>query len=93
VTVTDRSAAVTAVRRQKAEPANPGHVAAPMPGKISAIAVRRGQSVRAGEPLFSLEAMKMETAVSSPLDATVSDVLVTLGAAVDAGDLIVVIEP
>jgi pyruvate carboxylase len=93
VTVTDRSAAVTAVRRQKAEPGNPGHVAAPMPGKISAIAVRKGQSVRAGEPLFSLEAMKMETAVSSPIDATVNDVLVTLGVAVDAGDLIVVIEP
>jgi pyruvate carboxylase len=63
-----------------------------MPGKVSAIAVRKGQPVRAGQHLFSLEAMKMETAVSSPLEGTVADVLVTVGASVDAGDLLVVLE-
>jgi biotin carboxyl carrier protein len=36
--------------------------------------------------------MKMETAVSSPLDGTVADVLITLGEAVDAGDLLMVLE-
>ena len=91
VTVTDRSAAVTLAPRPKADPGNPGHVAAPMPGKVSAIAVRQGQPVRAGQHLFSLEAMKMETAVSSPVDATVGEVLVTVGASVDAGDLLLVL--
>jgi pyruvate carboxylase len=92
VTVTDRGAGVIVDRRPKAEPDNAGHVAAPMPGKVSALAVLKGQSVSAGQHLFSLEAMKMETAVSSPLDGTVADVLITLGDAVDAGDLLMVLE-
>ncbi len=92
VTVTDRGSGVIVERRPKAEPDNVGHIAAPMPGKVSAMAVLKGQSVRAGQHLFSLEAMKMEIAVSSPLDATVADVLITLGEAVDAGDLLMVLE-
>jgi pyruvate carboxylase len=92
VTVIDRSVAVKAQPRPKADPNNPGHVAAPMPGKVSAIVVRKGQPVKVGQHLFSMEAMKMETAVSSPVEATVSDVLVNVGVAVDAGDLLIVLE-
>jgi pyruvate carboxylase len=92
VTVIDRSAAVAVEPRPKADPGNPGHIAAPMPGKVSAIAVRKGQPVRAGQHLFSMEAMKMETAVSSPVEATVADVLVNVGVAVEAGDLLIVLE-
>jgi pyruvate carboxylase len=92
VTVVDRSAAVTATPRAKADAGNPGHVGAPMPGKVSAIAVRKGQPVTAGQHLFSMEAMKMETAVSSPIDSTVADIPVTVGTAVDAGDLVIVLE-
>ena len=92
VTVVDRSVAVKAEPRPKADPNNPGHVAAPMPGKVSAIAVRKGQPVKVGQHLFSMEAMKMETAVSSPVEATVTDVLVNVGVAVEAGDLLVVLE-
>jgi pyruvate carboxylase len=92
VTVTDRGASVKVAPRRKADPANPGHVAAPMPGKVSAIAVKVGQAVRSGQHLFSLEAMKMETAVSSPLDGSVSEVFVTVGAPVETGDLLMVLE-
>ena len=92
VTVTDWSATVKVTLRQKADPGNPGHIAGPMPGKVSAIAVHKGQSVRAGQHLFLLKAMKMETAVSSPVEATVSDVLVTVGASVETGDLLMVLE-
>jgi pyruvate carboxylase len=93
VTVIDRKAAVKAAARPKADSTNPGHVAAPMPGKVSAIAVRNGQAVCVGQHLFSMEAMKMETAVSSSVDATVADVLVSVGTSVEAGDLVVVLEP
>jgi pyruvate carboxylase len=92
VTVIDRSVAVKAEPRPKADPANPGHIAAPMPGKISAIAVRKGQAVKAGQHLFSIEAMKMETAVASPIDGQVADALVNVGVTVDAGDLLIVLE-
>mgnify|MGYP003344716046 CR=1 FL=1 len=87
VTVTDRGAAVTAVRRQRAEVGNPAHIAAPMPGKVSAVSILKGQFVRAGEPLFSLEAMKMETTVHAERDGRVAEVLVAPGTPVEAGEL------
>jgi pyruvate carboxylase len=92
VTVIDRSVAVAAEPRPKADPGNPGHVAAPMPGKVSAIAVRKGQPVKIGQHLFSMEAMKMETAVSSPVEAVVADVAVKVGMTVEAGDLVITLE-
>jgi pyruvate carboxylase len=92
VTVIDRSVAVAAEPRPKADPGNPGHVAAPMPGKVSAIAVRKGQPVKVGQHLFSMEAMKMETAVSSPVEAVVADVAVNVGTVVEAGDLVISLE-
>jgi pyruvate carboxylase len=91
VTVTDRSAAVKVAPRAKADATNPGHIAASMPGKVSAIVVSKGQTVGVGQHLFSLEAMKMETAVSSPMEAVVLDVLVTVGASVEAGDLLMIL--
>jgi pyruvate carboxylase len=92
VTVVDRSAGRAAEPHPGADPDNPNHIAAPMPGKISSVAVREGQAVRAGERLLSVEAMKMETSVSSPRDATVATVLVKAGAAVEARDLLIVLE-
>jgi len=52
------------------------HVAAPMPGKVSSVAVRPGQVVQLGERLVSIEAMKMETDPGSVVEAR--DLLITL---------------
>jgi pyruvate carboxylase len=92
VIVPDRSRESTAVRNPKADVDNPNHVAAPMPGKISTVAVTKGQLVKAGDRLLSIEAMKMETAVYSPKDGKVVDVLVAPNAIVAAKDLLVVLE-
>ena len=92
VNVPDRSREATLVRSPKAEVDNPNHVPAPMPGKISAVAVTKGQHVKAGERLLSIEAMKMETAVYSPKDAVVKDILVKPNSIVTAKDLLVVLE-
>ena len=64
VDVPDRTVDVPrSAKRAKADPANdPNHVAAPMPGKVSNVAVTVGMAVRAGDRLLSIEAMKMETA-------------------------------
>jgi pyruvate carboxylase len=91
VTVTDRSAPVTVERRRKVDVSNGNHIGAPMPGKIVAVAARKGDLVRAGQRLLSIEAMKMETAVYSPREGRISDVLVDPGATVDARDLLVVL--
>jgi pyruvate carboxylase len=63
-----------------------------MPGKVSTVAVKKGQAVTAGERLLSIEAMKMETAVYCPREAKIGDVLVKTGSIVAAGDLLIVLE-
>jgi pyruvate carboxylase len=91
VRVVDRSVEGTVKRHPKADPDNLNHIGAPMPGKVSSVAVRTGQTLRMGERLLSIEAMKMETAVYSPRDVTVAEVLVTPGTVVEARDLLIVL--
>ena len=79
-----------AAARRKAEEGNPLHVAAPMPGVVSTLAVKAGQAVKAGDVLLSIEAMKMETALHAERDGTIAEVLVTAGSQIDAKDLLVV---
>ncbi|MEQ1870632.1 MAG: pyruvate carboxylase [Vicinamibacterales bacterium] len=92
VNVADRAIAATIKRHPKADPANPDHIAAPMPGKLSTVAVRVGQAVKNGERLLSIEAMKMETAVYSPRDGHVAEVHADTGTVVEARDLLLVLK-
>ena len=92
VDVPDRTVAATVTQRPKADPANANHVAAPMPGKVSNVAVTVGMAVRAGDRLLSIEAMKMETAVYAPRAAKVAEVLVQPNSVVAAKDLLVKLE-
>jgi pyruvate carboxylase len=91
IRVIDRSAEGLLKRRAKGETDNPDHVSAPMPGKIASVSARSGEPVRAGDRLLSIEAMKMETAVYSPRDALVAEVLVRPGELVEARDLLMVL--
>jgi pyruvate carboxylase len=92
VVVTDHSLGAVLHKHPKADADNPNHVAAPMPGKVSTVAVKNGDAVEEGQRLLSIEAMKMETAVYAPRDAKVSDVLVKPGSVIMAGDLLVELE-
>ena len=93
VRVQDRALTASKKTRAKADAENPGHVAAPMPGKVVQVVVGIGQAVARGQKLFSIEAMKMETSVNSPIPARVKDVHVQPGTAVEAKDLVVTLEP
>ena len=73
----------------KADPDNAGHVGAPMPGKVSSVAVAVDQVITKGAKLLSIEAMKMETAVYAPRDGKVARLHVQPGTAILAGDLLV----
>ena len=66
VKVPDRKKTVTKVERPKADPANPRHVGAPMPGKVAAVNVSLGQQIEKGGKLLSIEAMKMENGGVQP---------------------------
>jgi pyruvate carboxylase len=92
VKVVDRSLESATHKHPKADMDDPNHVPAPMPGKVSTVAVKKGEAVKEGDRLLSIEAMKMETAVYSPRDATVADVLVKPGSIITARDLLVVLE-
>ena len=92
VMVPDRKATVTGTRKRKAEEGNAAHVAAPMPGRLVSLAVEAGESVKAGQPLGVLEAMKMETTLSAAKAGKVGEILLKAGDLVDAKDLIMTIE-
>lgn len=76
-------------QRAQAEPGNDKHVPAPMPGMIVTAAVKAGQQVKAGDPLVSIEAMKMETQIRADRDVTIKTVHVKSGETVAAHDLLI----
>jgi acetyl/propionyl-CoA carboxylase alpha subunit len=59
-----------------------GAMLAPIPGKVTSLRVREGDSVRVGQPLFMLEAMKMENEITASVAGTVRKVWVTEGTTV-----------
>lgn len=61
---------------------------APMPGKILSVKVSAGQTVKKGEVVMILEAMKMENEIVAPSDGTVASVNVSEGASVEAGSVL-----
>lgn len=63
-------------------------VSAPMPGKIIAVKKNAGASVKKGEVILVLEAMKMENEIVAPQDGVVASVDVAAGDAVEAGDVL-----
>ncbi|MGQ7280511.1 pyruvate carboxylase [Brevibacillus thermoruber] len=90
--IRDQSAQVTEQTRRKADPQNPAHLGASMPGKVLKVLVAEGDKVRKGEHLLVSEAMKMETTIQAPLDGKVKAVYVKAGDAIETGDLLVEME-
>ena len=61
-------------------------VSSPMPGKILAVKANVGDSVKKGQVILILEAMKMENEVVAPEVGTIASIDVTVGASVESGD-------
>lgn len=66
-------------------------VTSPMPGTILNVLVKQGDTVKEGQNLIVLEAMKMENEVLAPVSGTVVQLCVAKGASVNTGDLLIVI--
>jgi pyruvate carboxylase len=88
VTVRDRKLEVKEQPRIKADPAQPGQIGAPIPGVVSTVAIELGQTVKKGDRLLVMEAMKMQRTVYSPVAGTVKQMLVHPGQHVEAKDLL-----
>ena len=95
---TANSAQVTPATAVKSAPAAPAPVAggstikSPLPGTVMAVKVAVGDTVKAGQTLMVLEAMKMENNIDADRDGTVTQILVQSGATVQEGDNLIVIE-
>ncbi len=80
-----RSAAASAIG------AGSGSVTVPMQGTIVKVAVAEGDTVAVGDPICTMEAMKMENTIAADVAGTVKEVKVTAGQAVGPGDVVAVI--
>ncbi|HKU92432.1 MAG TPA: acetyl/propionyl/methylcrotonyl-CoA carboxylase subunit alpha [Sphingomicrobium sp.] len=70
-----------------------GEIGAPMPGKVTAVEVSPGEKVAKGQRLLTLEAMKMEHALTAPFDGTVAELSAKAGVQVSEGQLLVKVQP
>ena len=93
--MTGAPAAAPAAAPVAAAPAAAGageKITSPMPGNILAVNVAAGDTVKKGQVLMILEAMKMENEIMAPCDGRVTAVAVTKGAAVESGALLCTIQ-
>src|SRR6476620_4233532 len=90
VSVRDRSVASDVAAAEKADTSKPGQVAAPFQGVVS-IVVEEGDRVSAGDTVATIEAMKMEAAITAPVAGTVERLALTGTQAVEGGDLVIVL--
>ena len=91
VSVLDKSIAVKMPTVEKADPARPGHVAAPYAGAVT-VTVAVGDKVDAGQTVATIEAMKMEASITAGVAGAVERVVFAGARSVDGGDLLLVIE-
>ena len=89
VELANRTAAATVKAHPKADPANPKHIAAPMPGKVVVINVEPGQAVERGAALLTIEAMKMQMLLRAEVPGTVASIPASIGMQIEAQDLLV----
>ena len=90
ITVRDRSIESTVKAAEQADASVPGQVAAPFAGAVS-VKVEVGDVIEAGSPIATIEAMKMEASITTPVGGTVTRLAVSGVAQVQGGDLLVVI--
>ncbi len=90
VSVRDRSVDAQVKVAEKADRADPRQVAAPFAGVVT-LQVKEGDTVEAGQPIATIEAMKMEAAITAPVAGTVKRLAIGGVQQVEGGDLLVVL--
>ena len=91
IEVLDKSLKITKEENQKIESGNLKQIGAPLQGLLSKIFVKKGQIVKRNDPLFVIEAMKMETTVTASADIEIKNIQLKEGTRVFADDLIVIL--
>ncbi len=92
VSVRDTSIEAVSRAARRAEPGDPAQIPAGLPGLVT-YAVAVGDRVRKGDRLATIEAMKMEAAVTSPHAGNVTELVRSSGVSVEVGDLLLIVTP
>ena len=92
VKIRDKAIKVEKITHQKVDKNNEKQISASLQGSLSSVLVKSGQKVKKNEALFVIEAMKMETTITSHADGEIENILLKEGEMVFADDLIVVMK-
>lgn len=92
VQIKDTSVKVETVQNIKADKENDRQIGAPLQGLLSTILVKKGDKVVKNQPLFVIEAMKIETTITANEDATIGALILKEGTLVNAEDLVLQLE-
>ena len=92
IDIVDRSLEVEKIENPKAEFDNPKQIGAPLQGLLSKIMVKKDQKVKKNEPLFVIEAMKMETTITAPEGVKIKALNLKEGTMVNAEDLVITLD-
>jgi len=89
VEVQDRSAKIVLIENKKTDKSNNKQIGAPLQGMLSKLLVNKSDKVKKNQPLFVIEAMKMETVITAPFDGAINHIELTAGTLVNTNDLII----
>ncbi len=92
VQIKDTAIKVDKVEHVKANKEDAAEIGAPLQGMLSTILVKKGEKIKKNQPLFIIEAMKMETTITAIEDATIKKIVLKKGTMVNADDLVLVLE-
>ena len=92
VVIKDTSIKVTKIENAKADATNNKQIGAPLQGLLSSVLVKKGQVVQRNQPLFVIEAMKMETTVTATEEGTVALIQLNGGTLVNSDDLVLTLK-
>ncbi|SDM93113.1 pyruvate carboxylase [Kriegella aquimaris] len=92
VIVKDTAVKVDKVENVKADASDPKQIGAPLQGLLSNVLVKKGEEVKRNQPLFVIEAMKMETSVTATEEGVVDRIQLNGGSLVNSDDLVLVLK-
>jgi pyruvate carboxylase len=92
ILVPDRTLGIQIEKHPKADPDDEKQVGAPLPGLLVNHAHTEGDTVSEGERICTIEAMKMESSVTAPMDGRIKKIHIGAGEQIETGDLLVTME-
>ncbi|MEL6390282.1 MAG: biotin/lipoyl-containing protein, partial [Bacteroidota bacterium] len=91
VVILDKS--INAENTQNTKVSTPDHIGSPLQGSLSKIIVKKGDVVKKDDPLFIIEAMKMESTITAPRDGQVAQIFLGEKTLVEQDDLVIELGP